>query len=44
MKSLFFIFSFSLITFFALDSSLDEMTKRDCEIGKIPAACEQLKK
>jgi hypothetical protein len=31
------------IFFFALTSTLDDMTQRDCDLG-IQAACEELKK
>lgn len=29
---------------FALTSTLDDMTRRDCELYNVQAACEQLKK
>ena len=44
MKELTIILSVGAIMFFALDSTLKDMTRHDCEVNKIELACEDLKK
>jgi len=43
MKNLFFFLCVGAIFYTALDSSLTDMTKADCQAG-IQLACEQIKK
>ena len=43
MKELTIILPVGAIMFFALDSTLQDMTRHDCEVNKIQLACESLK-
>jgi len=43
MKLLFFGITASLLFFAVTTSALEDMTRQDCEVNNIPAACAALK-
>ena len=44
MRGLTLILAVGAIFYFALDSTLQDMTRHDCEVHQIQLACEDLKK
>ena len=44
MRTLLMLLAASGIFYSALDSTLQDMTRHDCEVNKIELACEDLKK
>ena len=44
MRELTLIFAVGAIFYFAIDSTLQDMTRHDCEVHQIQLACEDLKK